>query len=320
MLQNISNKGSKGTKKKGATTTHAQVQDHSQTRVQLHRVVNQIEPQRVRHVVDAVFSDLLRLLEQLAKVGNHLHKVEEAEETFRTLQSIRDEAWTLVDYIRAEALNSPLMRDKLIDTLNGITFAVSHDLVRVFEADDTAVANKAADAVIPKLYRAHDTLTNCLQQSTITLALVFDAELVGARLFNNADVRFRQSLRLCTELTALLHLTEACLRDYAGARKNLSAGLDKFRNESLECLMYSDWPQFESFCERVNLIGMPQRQFETLLHQFRYYLETLLNQVKMRAVLAKVFPPQMSAGVPAPYSSSSHSQEQDRAWDDLLPA
>jgi hypothetical protein len=318
MLQKGSNKSSRVNRKTSAATSPGQVTDHSTCRVELHRVVNQIEPQRVRQVVDTVFTDLLELLERLGQVGSDLHRMETVEETFGALQAIRDEAWALVDFIRSEALNSPLMRDKLIDTLNGITFAVSHDLMRVFESEDTVCSDRSPQIVIPKLYRAHDILTNCLQQSTITLALVFDAELCGARLFNNSDVRFRQSLRLCTELTTLVHLTEACLRDYAGARKNLSVGLNKFRNESLECLMYSDWPQFESFCERVNLIGMPRREFETLLHQFRYYLETLLNQVKMRAVLAKVFPPQMSA--PTPFSSSTNSQEQDSAWDKLLPA
>ena len=55
--------------------------------------------------------------------------------------------------------------------------------------------------------------------------------------------------------------------------------------------MYSDWPQFESFCE---LIALPAEfgEVESTLHQFRCYLETLLGQVRMRAVLANVFPVQ----------------------------
>jgi hypothetical protein len=57
----------------------------------------------------------------------------------------------------------------------------------------------------------------------------------------------------------------------------------------MELLMYSDWPQFESACQQIN----PQhdsQQLGAVLHQFRCYLETLLSQVRMRAVLANVFP------------------------------
>jgi hypothetical protein len=61
----------------------------------------------------------------------------------------------------------------------------------------------------------------------------------------------------------------------------------------MECLMYSDWPQFEGFCEKIKVIESPE--LESVLHQFRCYLETLLGQVRMRAVLTDVFPIQFGA-------------------------
>ncbi len=72
------------------------------------------------------------------------------------------------------------MGEELRDTLDGITFAVNHDLQRVFEPDRRVEPEEqTAHVVVGKLYRAHDVLTNCLQQSTITLAMMFDDELVG---------------------------------------------------------------------------------------------------------------------------------------------
>jgi hypothetical protein len=70
---------------------------------------------------------------------------------------------------------------------------------------------------------------------------------------------------------------------------SLVDGVQKFRNESMELLMYSDGPQFESICEQIHSQTEPQ-QLSAVLHQFRCYLETLLGQVRMRAVLANVFP------------------------------
>jgi hypothetical protein len=191
------------------------------------------------------------------------------------------------------------MNDELIDILDGITFAVSHDLRRVFEPEQwTGASQKSSHTVVGKLYRAHDLLTNCLQQSTVTLAMVFAPDLVGAKLFNNSDLRFRQSLQLCDDLTDLLQLIASCEgRHDQTALSNLSDAVERFRNQSLECLMYSDWSQFESFCESIKVAESSEPEFQPILHQFRCYLETLLGQVKMRAVLADVFPSQYGSEV-----------------------
>jgi hypothetical protein len=66
----------------------------------------------------------------------------------------------------------------------------------------------------------------------------------------------------------------------------LNAGLAEFRRDSLEFLMYSDWPQFESFCERISTSDGASSGLAEVLHQFLCYLEALVRQVKMRAVLA----------------------------------
>jgi hypothetical protein len=265
---------------------------------EIDRVVQQISPPAAREIVDAVFQNLLALLECLDLIESRLRQVDEADETFALFQAIHDEARRLVDFIRTNALNNPAINEQLVDTLDGITFALSHDLQRVFEANPRGpLSENTSHVVVGKLYRAHDVLTNCLQQSTITLAMVFDSELVGARLFNNSDMRYRQSLQLYQDLNDLIELVETSEHNRAApACVNLSAGIEKFRNESLECLMYSDWPQFESFCERIAVTPSESAEFGSALHQFRCYLETLLGQVRMRAVLANVFPIQFGEG------------------------
>jgi len=260
---------------------------------QINQVIQGIDPPDVREIVGTVFQNLLALIECLDLIEGHLRQVDAADETFALFQVIHDEARVLVDFIRADALSNPAMSEELLDTLDGITFALSHDLQRVFEPNSRApLADNTKHVVIGKLYRAHDVLTNCLQQSTITLAMVFNPDVVGATLFNNSDMRYRQSLQLCEDISELIQLIEAPEKTKAAAAASeLSAGIERFRQESLECLAYSDWPQFEIFCERIS---MPEesRDLDSTLHQFRCYLETLLGQVRMRAVLANVFPVQ----------------------------
>ena len=201
-----------------------------------------------------VFDDLLRLLECLNLIEVHLRNVEFAEQTFELFQLIHDEARALVNFIHSEGLRREVMPEELFDTLDGISFAVNHDLQRVFETNPTAAgASGNSPAVVGRLYRAHDVLTNCLQQSTITLAMVFNPDLDGSRLFNNSDMRFRQSLQLCEELGQLIQLVRASEEDPREAScEGLAHGIQKFRNESMEHLMYSDWPQFESICEQID--------------------------------------------------------------------
>jgi hypothetical protein len=230
-------------------------------------------------------------LECLDLIEVHLRKVEFAEQTFELFQLIHDDASGLVDFIHTKGLKPEIVTQDLFDTLDGISFAVNHDLQRVFETSPkSSPPGNSSHAVVGRLYRAHDVLTNCLQQSTITLAMVFDPNLDGAKLFNNSDMRFRQSLQLCEDLGQLIQLVSVSEDDpkqiECGA---LASGIQKFRNESMELLMYSDWPQFEILCQQIDQ-QYEAEQLRAGLHQFRCYLETLLGQVRMRAVLANVFP------------------------------
>jgi hypothetical protein len=261
--------------------------------IHINQLVKQIEPAKVREIVDTIFADLLRLLEYLRPIERDLDQVDEAEETLALFQFIHAEACVLAQFIREDALTSEVLSEELRDTLDGIVFAVSHDLQRVFEP--RATAELTGQLVVGKLFRAYDVLTNCLQQATISLATMFDPELVGTKLFNNSDISYRQSVQLCEELSTLLKLIDAC----GGTRRepafaNLTARLEKFRNESMECLRYSDWPQFENFCETIQL-APTALELKPVLHQFRCYVETLLSQVKMRTVLANVVPIEFGA-------------------------
>ena len=59
---------------------------------------------------------------------------------------------------------------------------------------------------------------------------------------------------------------------------------------------------------------MSSLELESVLHQFRCYLETLLGQVRMRAVLANVIPAQFGA------DNSNLTQDEPAAWDPFAVA
>ena len=213
-------------------------------------LVKEIPSPAVRDIVGTVFEDLLRLLECLSLSESHLRQADAAAETFALFQIIHDEARALVKFISDEALTCEAMTEEVAETLDGITFAIDHDLHRVFENQPRG-ADATPQVVVGQLFRAHDLLTNCLQQSTISLAITFDRKLDGTKLFDDSDSRYRQSIQLCEDLSILLKLVEACGGRREGtAFASLAERVEAFRNESLEFLMYSDWPQFEGFCQK----------------------------------------------------------------------
>ena len=262
----------------------------------VNQVVQEISSPTVREVVGTVFEDLLRLLECLTLIERHLRKRNAALETFALFEIIHDEARALVKFIDDEALTCEAMNEEVSETLDGIIFAINHDLHRIFD-NLQGGAGSNAQIALGQLFRAHDLLTNCLQQSIISLGITLDRRLDGTKMFEDSDKRYRQSIQLCKDISILLRLIVACGggRRKKSAFANLKARVEVFRNESLECLMYSDWPEFEGFCEKINCPPTSEQELESVLHQFRCYLETLLGQVKMRAVLAKVVPAQFGA-------------------------
>ena len=251
----------------------------------LENMVEGISRTRIRRVVGTVFQDLLRLLECLSIIEGHLRQVNSAEETLAFFQLIRDEARSLIEFIKTDALNCNEVSGQLADTLDGLAFALSHDLRRVFEGEYEADVESSGHVILGRVHRAHDVLTNCLQQSTASLALVYEPGLSVTQLFNNTERRYRQSLKLCSDLECLRDLVQEFVAGRTTAGE-LSVGLGTFRRDSLEFLMYSDWPQFESFCERISFSGEDLSSLAEVLHRFLCYLETLVRQVKMRAVLA----------------------------------
>ena len=265
--------------------TEPQIASVTGCRDYFEELVRDISSTRVRRIVGAVFQDLLRLLECLSIIEGHLRHVQTAEETLAFFQLIRDEAKSLIEFIRDDALNCSEVSGDLADTLDGLIFALNHDLRRVFEGEYETSADNSPYVVLGRVHRAHDVLTNCFQQSIISLALVYSPSLLVTQLFNNAEKRYRQSLKLCSDLECLRRLVQRFVEGRAGETE-LSGGLETFRRDSLEFLMYSDWPQFESFCEKTRLSVNDPAALADVLHQFLCYLETLLRQVKMRAVLA----------------------------------
>jgi hypothetical protein len=271
-------------------------ESEQQFRVNLEReitsVTEHIESLAVREILQTILTELERFFDWLARIESNLRKLDTLLENLSLLEVLQFEAHGLVEFIETKALPNEDTGEKLREVLEGIVYGINHDLRRIFERELVrGTTEQSTPLIYGKILHAHGLLTNCFQQSTITLLQVFNPSLVGASLFNDAELRMKQSLVLCRDLSSLMRIVQRAEAhsEPDTLRKAVNKILE-FRDGSMQYLMYKDWRGYESLALEVVTSIENNLDSQPLLHQFLCYLEILYGHVKMRAVLANIFP------------------------------
>ncbi len=274
----------------------------SQMPTQIGVLVRNIEPPTLRTLVSPVFNDLARLLGYMELVESVLAADDSLQKTGIIFRLVYEKTLALVRLLEAAAGRAGRLGEEGVhESLDGMGFAIAHELRRVFREEAPKLNDSQhGPPSRAELVRAHGLLHNCFQQSIITLAQTFDASLDGAQLFEDYRRRVQQSLILYGELLSLLQK----VRD-AGAsagllpKHSLATHLKHFREETMHLLMYKDWTEFEEFVGEVMRTYDEPEEFGPVLHQFASYLATLLRHVGMRDVLRSRHAPNAGGRVPA---------------------
>jgi hypothetical protein len=256
---------------------------------QLISILESIKHGATREFVSGVFEDLRRLLGYLDGVREAVGAGGAADQAHFIFEAVRCEALATaggLDYFCA-CQEAP---DTLSEELERVSFAVRHELRAVFERLlPAAQATAVACAARALLAEAHDLLRNCFEQSTVSLARTFRADVDAADLFEDIRAKRDNSLRLYEDLDAVLRSARyAEWHDGAEALVNFSERLELFRAGSLRHLMQKDQETCQSFIDGLTLpLLCDRRSSRRYLHRFTCYLEILLKHVSMRSVLAE---------------------------------
>jgi hypothetical protein len=239
-----------------------------------------------------ILREMLRFFDWLARIENNLQKLDTLLESLSLLEVLEFEARSITDYIETRAIPASKGHERLGDVLDGISYGITHDLRRIFERELVrGVTEQSIPIVYGKILHAHGLLTNCFQQSTITLLQVFNPNVDGSKLFNDVELRLEQSLILCKDLSSLMRFVRlAQAKGDPDVLRSVTARILEFRDGSMQYLMYKDWRGYESLALEVITAIENNLDPKPLLHRFICYLEVLYGHVKMRAVLADEFP------------------------------
>jgi hypothetical protein len=255
-------------------------------------VLQRIYSPNLREISQTILGGMMRYFAWLDRIENNLQKLDTLLESLSLLEVLEFEARSLTDFIDTRAIKLASGNERLLDVLDGISYGITHDLRRVFERELVrGVTEQSIPIVYGKILHAHGLLTNCFQQSTITLLQVFNPSLDASKLFNDVELRLHQSLTLCKDLSSLMRFVRlAQAKDDPDVLRSVTARILEFRDGSMQYLMYKDWRGYESLALEVITAVENNLDPKPLLHRFICYLEVLYGHVKMRAVLADEFP------------------------------
>jgi hypothetical protein len=272
------------------TQVQREVQENLQHEIDL--VLQRIAHPNLREISQTILSEMVRYFDWLCRIENNLQKLDTLLESLSLLEVIEFEARALTDFIDQRAIKLAAGNERLLDVLDGISYGITHDLRRVFERELVrGVTEQSIPIVYGKILHAHGLLSNCFQQSTITLLQVFNPSLDASKLFNDYELRLQQSLILCKDLSSLMRFVRlAQAKDDPDVLRSVTARILEFRDGSMQYLMYKDWRGYESLALEVITAVENNLDPKPLLHRFICYLEVLYGHVKMRAVLADDFP------------------------------
>lgn len=173
--------------------TQVQREVHANLLNEIELVTSQIAAPELREISQTILGEMLRFFYWLARIENNLHKLDTLLESLSLLEVLEFECRSLTDYIDTKAIKAAAGNERLKEVLDGICYGINHDLRRIFERELVrGVTEQSIPIVYGKILHAHGLLTNCFQQSTITLLQIFKPDLDASKLFNDVELRLQQ--------------------------------------------------------------------------------------------------------------------------------
>jgi len=189
-------------------------------------------------------------------------------------------------------INSRLSRHadetaEIFGLLDAASYTLSIESRKAFSHELAAIIGvRSATAVYARVESAFGVLNDNIRQLLAGFAKLSEPGIAAIDIFPDFHSKLEKSLELRKRLSEIL----TAVRQAEADAKNetlavLRNSLRAFLSEPVSFLFYKDRETFERFCNEIE-ITHDETDAAPVLHRFSAYLETLLNQVSMRAVLS----------------------------------
>jgi len=251
-------------------------------------MLESIEDNYLRVYMARVFFEFFNLLRYLGFIAADLHRDRPVRNTLPIFALINAQLRQLTESITNDLIASNILPDDVRDSIDSIVYALQLDHNKIFNHELVdLIGSKDATVIYGKVEAGHGLLRDSIQQTIVALAQIFNKDFKGEDVFDTFATKLEQSLRLRADTWRLLWSMR--LFEQAPDKKKvrpLIKMLTHFRETSLKYLMYRDWGVFEGLLDEA-ILSRTLDDLLRVIHKFSMFLETLLGQVNMRAVLAE---------------------------------
>lgn len=227
-----------------------------------------------------------RILKWLSVIGKMLETDEPLKPALLVFARVNEQIFELTTYINSRLERFPDEEAELFSMLDAASYTASIELKKVYTQELAGIASmRPSPSIYARMETAHSLLNESFQQILAGLASIMDPKANVFKLFPNFSRKRESSIVLRRDLASVIEAVQAAETSPEKPKiDKLQNVLRKFMDGSVRFLFYKDTETVERFVEEI-LITKPNKDLVPILHRFGAFLETLLGQVALRAVL-----------------------------------
>ncbi len=250
-------------------------------------IIKNIDNEIIGQEITKTLLEFFRLLKYLDYVSSDLSQDRPLKNCLPIFTLIKIEAYQLIQFMDKTLLHIADLPVQVANLIDGCIYALQMDLKKVFGRELVGLVGLTqAPPIYAKVENSHGLLRDCFQQSLVSLVQIFEQGFDGLKIFNSFQTKLDQSIRLRLDIWRLL----CAFRKFGHEPSQnklveVNEQITLFRDSSLKYLMYKDWDDFEKMTYQA-MYTRGLDDFAKIVHVFATFLEALLGQINMRAVLA----------------------------------
>jgi hypothetical protein len=185
--------------------------------------------------------------------------------------------------------------ERLADAIDGAAYIASIETKKVFDHELAGILEiRPVPAVFARFEAAHALLKEGFQQTIASIGQQFNENIDALAIYPSLKTKRDNSFALREEMQSLARAVAAAeASPESPAADEMRMRLAAFLAGPVRYLFFKDIETVERFAEEIEL-ATSEDELQPILHRFSAFLETLIGQVGLRAVLAEEGGPQAS--------------------------
>lgn len=247
-------------------------------------------------------AELKLILRKFGAIFRYLETIESLMERDEPLKPgvlifahVEQQCSELLTLMEGRAIALRKVDEQLADAVDGAAYIASIETKKVFDHELSGILEiRPVPAIFARFEAAHALLKEGFQQTIASILRQYDDSIDVLDVYPSLKQKRENSFALRREMKALADAVAAAeAAPDSPAADAVRRSVSDFMAGPVRFLFFKDIETVERFAEEIEL-ATAEGELQPILHRFSAFLETLIGQVSLRAVLAEEGGPQAS--------------------------